>query len=351
SVGNYAYTYIAQKYEKEADEGLILALTASPGGRAKKITEIKESLFIRQVESRVEQDKEIKKYVQEKEIEKIEIELPEDYKSAKKLVEKIFSKKVEHLFGIGALPTKKVSKKMLLDFQKYYAQKASQFRKKEMFFAVSRIAELIKLDYCLELLETQGANPAKEYLKKLEKEDTKASKNLFSDGDFITFTKEVRELGEHSKLEKLKEIAAKELDKKIIIFTQYRATVKEIEKKLKEVKGAKIGILVGQTKGLSQKQQVRIIRDFEDGFYNILLCTSIGEEGLDIKGVGTAVFYEPVPSEIRSIQRRGRVARFTKGKIYILIAKGTRDEAYYWTAYHKEKKMKTFLVKENLSNF
>ena len=51
------------------------------------------------------------------------------------------------------------------------------------------------------------------------------------------------------------------------------------------------------------------------------------------------IFYEPVPSAIRSIQRRGRTGRQEKGRVIILMAKGTRDEAYRWVAHHKEKKM------------
>ncbi|RLG09921.1 hypothetical protein DRN73_09130 [Candidatus Pacearchaeota archaeon] len=349
SIGNYAYNYIAQRYIREAKNPLILGLTASSGGKVKKIEEIKSNLFIEQVESRIEKDREIEKYIKEREIEKILIELPESYKTAKKLIERIFNKKVEYLFKIGALPSKKVSKKLLLDFQNFYSEKARKLKRKEIFLCISKISELIKLDYCLELLETQGAEQLRGYIKKLNNEGTKASKTLFYDPEFNIFIKKVSELKEHPKLEKLKEIVSKELNNKIIIFTQYRSTVNEIEKKLKEIKDAKVGILIGQKSGLSQKEQVRIIRDFEDGFYNVLICTSIGEEGLDIKGVGTAIFYEPIPSEIRSIQRRGRVARLTKGKIYILITKETRDEAYFWTAYHKEKKMKKYLEKISLN--
>ncbi len=351
SVGKYAYTYIARRYLEESENPLIVGLTASPGSKLGKIKEIKETLFIDQVESRIEQDKGISQYVQEKEVQRVDVELPDDYKDAKKIIEKIFGGRIDTLANLGALPTKRVSKKMLLDFQNFYMKKARETKKKEMFFAVSKIAESIKLDYCLELLETQGAKPVGVYIKKLSTEKSKASYNMLADGMFGVFSRKVSALGEHPKLGKLKEIVAKELDKKVIIFTQYRATVDVIVKKLEEIKGAKVGKLVGQKSGLSQKQQVSVIRDFEDGFYNCLVCTSIGEEGLDIKGVGTAVFYEPVPSEIRSIQRRGRVARLIKGKIYILVTKDTRDEAYYWTAYHKEKKMKSYLVKENLGGF
>ena len=51
-------------------------------------------------------------------------------------------------------------------------------------------------------------------------------------------------------------------------------------------------------------------------------------------------------------QRRGRTGRKNKGKMYILITKGTRDEAYYWTSINKEKKMKSQLskrVKRNIA--
>ena len=51
------------------------------------------------------------------------------------------------------------------------------------------------------------------------------------------------------------------------------------------------------------------------------------------------VFYEPIPSAVRKIQRTGRTARTKPGKVVVLITKGTRDEAYHWTSYHKEKKM------------
>ena len=40
------------------------------------------------------------------------------------------------------------------------------------------------------------------------------------------------------------------------------------------------------------------------------------------------------------IQRRGRTGRKNKGKMFILITKGTRDESYYWSSINKEKQMK-----------
>jgi len=91
---------------------------------------------------------------------------------------------------------------------------------------------------------------------------------------------------------------------------------------------------------MSQDEQKMVIKLFKSGFYNVLVSTSIGEEGIDIPATSLVIFYEPVPSAIRHIQRRGRTARGgTPGEVYILIMKGSRDEAYYWSSKRKEKKM------------
>jgi Fanconi anemia group M protein len=96
-------------------------------------------------------------------------------------------------------------------------------------------------------------------------------------------------------------------------------------------------------KGLRQKEQVKLIQQFKDGIYNVLVATSVAEEGLDIPSTDLVVFYEPIPSEIRTIQRRGRTGRRRAGKVIILIARNTRDEAYHWTSRSKEKRMKNEL--------
>jgi Fanconi anemia group M protein len=91
--------------------------------------------------------------------------------------------------------------------------------------------------------------------------------------------------------------------------------------------------------GLTQKQQVEIIQKFKDGEYNTLVATSVAEEGLDIPATDLVVFFEPIPSEIRSIQRKGRTGRKHEGRVVILLAKGSKDEAYFWSSNRKEKQM------------
>jgi Fanconi anemia group M protein len=98
-------------------------------------------------------------------------------------------------------------------------------------------------------------------------------------------------------------------------------------------------LFVGKKEGITQMQQKQIIEDFRSGKFNILVASSIGEEGLDIPSVDVVVFYEPIPNEIRNIQRRGRTGRFRAGEIYILVTKATKDEVYFFVSRQRERKM------------
>jgi len=106
--------------------------------------------------------------------------------------------------------------------------------------------------------------------------------------------------------------------------------------------------LIGQSKGgLKQKEQIELLDRFKDGTFNVIVSTSVGEEGLDITSTDVVIFYEPVPSEIRTIQRRGRTGRKNDGEVYVLIAKGTRDEVFENSNNKKEEQMKSRLEKLN----
>jgi Fanconi anemia group M protein len=95
----------------------------------------------------------------------------------------------------------------------------------------------------------------------------------------------------------------------------------------------------GSRKGMNQKQQLAQLQRFREGDINVLIATSVGEEGLDVPAADLVILYEPVPSAIRTIQRRGRTARQRDGEVHILIAKDTRDVFVYMASKSREKKM------------
>ena len=232
----------------------------------------------------------------------------------------------------------------------------------------SACAQAIKLHHALELLETQTLSSFNKYLKNLfnqaAKKQSKGVIKLVAKPEFNFVYMLSNELLakniEHPKLEKLIEIIKKEKSKnqkiKIIVFTQFRDTAILISKRLNQLEGIRAKVFVGQAKkqdtGLSQNQQKQIIDEFSSGEINILCATCVAEEGLDIPEVNIVIFYEQIPSAIRTIQRRGRTARLMKGKLIMLITKKTRDEVFYYISKNKEKKMHSAInsIKEKLSS-
>lgn len=71
---------------------------------------------------------------------------------------------------------------------------------------------------------------------------------------------------------------------------------------------------------MNQKMQKEVIHNFKKGEYNVLVCTSIGEEGLDIGEVDLIICYDTTSSPIKNIQRMGRTGRKRDGKIVLLFS-------------------------------
>ncbi len=227
----------------------------------------------------------------------------------------------------------------------------------------------IYLSHMIELLTSQDSRLFKRYIRNLwekAKEGNKTALKLLKKEEMGTVLEFLKEKMEYPKINKLKEILLENLAKpnsKIIIFTQFREMasiiVKEIElinKSLTQDKNQKKMFLpkmlptrfVGQAskehdRGLNQREQKEMITAFRNNQFNILVATSVAEEGLDIPNVDCVIFYEPVPSEIRTIQRRGRTGRFAIGNCHILVAKDTIDEIYLRVSQRKEEEMHRLL--------
>ncbi|MBU2104188.1 MAG: DEAD/DEAH box helicase [Nanoarchaeota archaeon] len=367
-VKNYDYNYVAKKYKEQSKNQRILGLTASPGSEALKIKEICKNLSIEEVELRTRNSDDVKEYLQELEFEKIVVKFPPEFEEMKHVLLKLFHKYVEELRNRKVLfgPASKIGLiKLQNEMMKGLARGNRNFN---YMLGVSACAQAIKIQHALELLETQTLQSFNTYLKKLLDEAAKKKSRgvikLVVKSEFNFVFMQSNELlaknQEHPKLGKLTEIVKNEKSKnknsRIIVFTQFRESATIITKNLNEIEGINAKVFVGQAKkagtGLSQKDQKKIIEEFSEGRINVLVATCIAEEGLDIPEVNSVIFYEPVPSAIRSIQRSGRTARLMKGKLIILITKGTRDETFYYTSRSREKKMHKAIdsIKDDLEN-
>ncbi len=351
-VGNYAYVYVAKTYMQQARDSLILALTASPGSTKEYINNVKEKLFIDYVEIRDRENEDVLPYVKRVDKHWISDELPPPLQYVRDCLLHIKNDRLNRLATWNLIHSSHVSKTQLLKLQAELSRKQTGVK----FAALSVIAEILKIDHALALLETQTVYSLKTYIDSLSKQTTKAVERLRSDENFIHAVRLIDELyregAEHPKLIKLREVVAAELENnkhaRIIIFAQFRDTITRICEYLQPVKNAAPVAFVGQAKkrgtGLKQKEQMQILNEFDMGFYNILVATQIGEEGLHIAETGVVIFYEPVPSAIRLVQRMGRTARTQPGTVIILITKNTRDESYHWSSQRKERQMKSVVT-------
>ena len=364
AVGNYPYGFIAEQYARSAKAPLILALTASPGAEATKVEEVKRNLFVEHVEIRSERDADVKPYVQQIDIEWRRLELPPAFVQVKRLLEEQLKEQLFELKKLGFIASvQDVTKRDLLRVQQEILKSMHELEPnppENFYMGLMAQASAFRLCHAIEVLETQGLDFLAHYLSQLTKKakmpgSTKAIKLLAKDSrieQIISIAERLRGRIEHPKISEALQIVKKQFSEnpnsRVIIFSHYRESADQIVKELNKLDNVLAVKFIGQAsredeRGLSQKEQGRILDKFRSGEINVLVSTSVGEEGLDIPSVDLVIFYEAVPSEIRFIQRRGRTGRVKPGRVIALLAKGTRDEAFYWSAVKKERRMREML--------
>ena len=355
---NYAYTEIARRYLTDCPDPLALALTASPGSTRERIGELCEALSVEAIEFRSDADPDVAPHVHSIERRWHEVELSDEYRRIRALLRSLLDDRISQLQSMELLPrggrSGRVSKTKLLELGRKLQRKVAEGAKGSIYWIIGLQSSSVSLMHAIEVLTTQDISVLLHFLRGMEKKESRTAKKLCGEPRF----REAVALAErdrdhpHPKLASLSLLVGDELerdgDARLIVFTQYRDTVDRIMSTLSAVPGARPVRFVGQAKkagspGLSQKEQHRIIGEFSDGLHNVLVATCIAEEGLDIPSVSNVIFYEPIPSEIRLIQRRGRTGRKQAGAVDVLITRDTLDEVFYWASKSREKRMKSIV--------
>ncbi|MCK5627659.1 DEAD/DEAH box helicase family protein, partial [Candidatus Bathyarchaeota archaeon] len=355
---DYAYTYVAKKYMERAPWPIILGTTASPGAERKRAEEVCRALFIEQIEYRTEEDVDVVPYINPVQTEWKFVELPEEYLKIKYDLRELINERLSWLRRLGYLQKNidYTTRRDLLEVGESLRSKisrSSETNKGPIFSAIVAQSAALTLFHALELLETQGINILVHFMDKIESTNNskKSYRTIVKHHKFQTLKKNIDESKNihHPKinllLNEIKQQFIRKPASRIIVFTQYRDTAKDLVRVLNESLEVRAERFVGQaTKdkdiGLSQDEQTEILRDFDSGEINILVATCVAEEGLDIPSVELVIFYEPVPSEIRHIQRKGRTGRKAAGRAIILAAKDTFDIAYVYASKKRVEKMR-----------
>lgn len=335
AVGEYAYVDIAKSLPMETK---IIALTASPGGDRSKIKEVLTNLRISNIEVKGPTDPDILPYMKKMDYKWIPVELEGQYAEARNILSEYIKKQVEMLRKMGIRP-QIISKRAFLALRPQIL-KIKHPMKYRLIYLYTCLLHALHLQ---ELLETQGKVPVYKYLEKLSKSESKSAKTVSTSPEAKKILSLLGSVEDHPKMKMLSSLVSSLTGKKLIIFVQYRDQITQIVSVL-EKQGHGARPFMGKRESFTKKMQEQTMDSFRKGEFDILVASSIGEEGLDIPEVDSVIFYEPIPSEIRSIQRRGRAGRFKEGSVYVLMTKSSRDEYYYWASKKREKKMKEVLL-------
>jgi len=393
AVKDYSYTQISKKFYDNKDSKKIpmqLALSASPGSSKEKIQEICSNLYIEQTIIKSEDDKDVLPYVYNIDIEHKRFDIDTKHKEISSIIQSLIDDKIKWLIDNNLIKKKKVEnvyRKDLLSLGNYLKTEITQTNNSKNFFLFAALkyqSMSMILLYCRDLIESQGSFSLKKFFDKFQNdipnrtylellfdpniqkiiEILKNDKILFSHpkiSNLISIVKNFLYISKENVIiespippiyEKDEENKSNLNQKKILIFSQYRDTLEVITNILDE-HGIPCRGFYGQSnkkdqKGLGQDKQISILEDFKKGIFPVLVATSVAEEGLDIPNVDLVIFYEPVPSEIRFIQRKGRTGRFSDGKVVVLVANDSIDSKYLEIAQKKILKMKHNLKDINL---
>ena len=376
AVKDYSYTSIAKEYISQTPCPMILALTASPGAERKRVQEVCDNLFVENLEYRNEDDPDVKPYINPINVKWEWFSLSEEYRYIASTLRSMLYERLRWLIQRGVLKKKSVEwvfKRDLISLGEelqYTIELTMAEQRPLLYAALANQSSALTLMYCLELIESQGSFALKAFLDRIEQEEKGKTHhallehphitevrtllhNITNEGPKIQYLlQHVKYNGNCSQIKKSDSETGGYKDhgrrSKILIFTQYRDTARHIVEILSrnEISTCRF---VGQAKrsgddGMTQEKQAQVLESFRRGDFQVLVATSIAEEGLDIPEVDLVVFYEPIPSEIRYIQRRGRTGRNSAGQVIILAIKDSVDARYLNASARRVEKMKESLT-------
>jgi len=364
TVGNYAYVFLVERYASQAENPLVLGLTASPGSEESRIQEVAKNIRASFIEARSDKSDDVKPYVQSIRYEFLPAQLPEPLRDARELLEDYLKERADNISKTGMVHLKRPityrSISTLLSDVRGSIAAGGGAKDAGAFQVLKELASARRVVLALERLDTEGVDSFLSFMDGQIRQSTRVGapislKRLFVDKkikDAIELCRLVKRTGmPNPKLEMMTKAVASSLSggaRRVVVFASYRDSAKMILDALKGVPSVNPVRLVGQAdrsgdQGMSQREQAEILSSFREGKHNVLVATQVGEEGLDISSSDVVVFYDNTPSAIRYIQRVGRTGRSAPGKAFIIYFEGTRDEAYLWIAKRRERRMKSLV--------
>lgn len=355
ATGNHTYVNLVRSLREKNDSFRILALTATPSGKFEGVQEVINNLCISKTEVRSEESLDIRQYVHSRRLKPIVVELSDEQEKLLKAASALLRPFMDELYQANILPSASAANvhhyQLLEGMRRYRGSPECKKRLPASFRKMSLASCVGPVIFAIGMLKTHGIYPfytrlynmREEFLQRKSKAKLmgelikgEAFRALLQDLESMIYVNGDRAAGRdvsfvgHPKLSHVVELVTEFFmkqgaDSRAIIFTSYRESAAEILWMLQNHCSFVVASLFfGQAsnkghKGMTQKEQKRLIDAFQKGEYNILIATSIAEEGLDIGQVDLIISYDQSESPIRVIQRMGRTGRQRTGNVYNLM--------------------------------
>ena len=362
ATGSYAYVEVVKFLSRFNSSFRVLALTATPGASIEAVQEVIDGLKISRIEIRTEESLDIRQYVHSRKVETVLFENSEDMVTVMELFSKSLKPVLDKLNAMNAYwardpmtLTPYGCNQARMKWMSSDAGKNASFAIKGMVNTIFSL--LASLAHGIELLKFHGIGPFFHKILGFCEDDGekggKYRKQVIDCKEFQTMTKKIQTWTSdsayvgHPKLDYLQSIVLRHFldagegrggsapsSTRIMVFAHYRDSAEEIARVLKRNEPMiRPHVFVGQANskgsdGMDQKTQLKVIKKFQEGDYNTLIATSIGEEGLDIGEVDLIVCYDASASPIRMLQRMGRTGRKRAGNIVVTLMKGKEEDNF-----------------------
>jgi len=359
ATGMHTFALLPNMIEAAGAKFRLVALSATPGTDIKSIQAVVETLKISKIEARTEDDPNVKRYVHNREEEVISVKQPDVIKILDKKLLEFVRDPLEKLRSVNAASrlmgdSANLSPFAVMKAREEYEQRTGDRRLYHTFEALRNLVD-IRIN-----LKNHGIQYALQNIARKEIEAKGPLRSILYSDEFKALKCEMQVAAgdpteclskNNPKYEKLTDVLLEHFERKqaigestrAIVFSQLRESVMGIVSMLSSKNAAllKPTPFVGQSKkkesesnpgqevaGMNQAEQQRILQQFNEGRFNVLVCTCVGEEGLDIGDVDLIVNFDILKSAIRSIQRTGRTGRKRNGRVIFLVSEGQEERSY-----------------------
>ncbi|KAH7181167.1 hypothetical protein DER46DRAFT_584987 [Fusarium sp. MPI-SDFR-AT-0072] len=380
AVGEYAYAKVTKLIRRFSKSFRVLALTATPGSKIETVQEVIDNLGISHCEIRTEDSIDIRQYVHQRNIEQVVLDPSDEMvlvselftKALKPMTDKLSSQNI----WFGRSPMAITAYGLMQSQREWFASRGRHANQGVQHMMRAVFSVLTSIAHSIKLLNFHGIKPFYDNLVDLRSEQegkgekgSKYKRQLIQDSNFQEMmdkiSKWLRTEGfvGHPKLTALADTVLNHfMDQsdnsatRVIVFSEYRDSAEDIVRMLnKHQPLIKASVFVGQAdgkrgEGMKQAQQIEAINRFKKGDFNVLVATSIGEEGLDIGQVDLIVCYDSSASPIRMLQRMGRTGRKRAGNIVLLLMRGKEEDQFAKSKDNYEK-MQTLICEGSRFNF